>query len=513
MDRKELLAAVKRLEDPRVSLQERLRIVAELPPEMAELVRPHLEGLGMKINEPLQTFEPHSAPQEEFFEAKTRIVAAFAGNQFGKTTALVVRTLIECVDREWLPQHLQRYKRWDKQTAPRGTHVRLVCPSFKVLGGNLLPALRAWCPSSQLVGDSFDKAFRGAPEYTLRFKNGSIVEFMTYDQEVAKFGGPQRHIIGYDEPPPQDIRRECAIRTVAYSGYEMFAMTPLKANTGWIRRDIWRNRAAPDITVIKGSMHDNPYLRPEDREYVLAQSGDGAERQAREFGDFVDIGGLVLPDFERWVAKEPFTPEQAKAWDVIVGIDPGMRNAAFVWIGLDNENRAFVFHEELLQQRTVPDYVTTIKAANERWGVEDPVYVIDPSARNRAQVNAENVEGELGRFGIYTVHGQNAVEAGVQQMRTRGQHEMLVISPDCLGLRDEADTYAAEDRADGRFVPIRENNHRLDALRYGLMHRPWSPLVLREQAAPLGSGYRQGYAPPYRPEADQAPYGPMGPLS
>lgn len=246
---------------------------------------------------------------------------------------------------------------------------------------------------------------------------------------------------------------------------------------------------------------------------ALEQIGDDFWRQAREFGDFVDIGGLILPHFERWLSEEPFTPQDVKAWDVVVGIDPGMRNAAFVWIGFDKENRAHVFHEELLQQRTVPDYADTIKKANERWGVASPVYVIDPSARNRAQVNAESVEGELARFGIYCVHGQNAVEAGVQQMRSRGQHEMLVVSPDCLGLRDEADTYAAEDRADGVFSPIRENNHRLDALRYGLMHRPWSPLAHQANENPLGRQSRPGYIGPWEGQSPQTTYGPMGPMS
>jgi hypothetical protein len=49
-------------------------------------------------------------------------------------------------------------------------------------------------------------------------------------------------------------------RLVDYGGYEMFAMTPLKANTGWIRREMWKKRESPDITVVKGSIHDNTTL-------------------------------------------------------------------------------------------------------------------------------------------------------------------------------------------------------------------------------------------------------------
>src|SRR4051812_39760680 len=71
---------------------------------------------------PLAFFEPHSK-QKPFFEASTPIVATFAGNRFGKTTALTVRLLIECLDEDWLPQSIRHLKRWNE---PRGTQCRIV---------------------------------------------------------------------------------------------------------------------------------------------------------------------------------------------------------------------------------------------------------------------------------------------------------------------------------------------------------------------------------------------------
>jgi hypothetical protein len=46
--------------------------------------------------DPLQTFEPNCPEQEKFLAATTKTQAAFAGNQAGKTTALVVKCLIQC---------------------------------------------------------------------------------------------------------------------------------------------------------------------------------------------------------------------------------------------------------------------------------------------------------------------------------------------------------------------------------------------------------------------------------
>jgi hypothetical protein len=86
-------------------------------------------------------------------------------------------------------------------------------------------------------------------------------------------------------------------------------------------------------------------------------------------------------------------------------------------------------------------------------------------------VNAENVEGALARHGIYCVRGQNQVEVGVMELVERLNRRALHVSRECFGLRDEAEEYRRENRPDGKFAVIRENNHRLDALRYACMER------------------------------------------
>jgi hypothetical protein len=64
--------------------------------------------------DPLQTFEPNCPEQEKFLSATTKTQAAFAGNQSGKTTALVVKCLIQCTPKDRLPSHLREYKRHEK---------------------------------------------------------------------------------------------------------------------------------------------------------------------------------------------------------------------------------------------------------------------------------------------------------------------------------------------------------------------------------------------------------------
>lgn len=492
-----------------------------------------LAALDLVLSEnPLQAFEPHRckacgewvnpdckkhhAPQYDFLAATTRIVMALAGNRFGKTTGLLILMLIQCVDEDVLPEHLKPFKRWNSDNAPRGTFCRLVVPSTGKIEGQFKEELQRWCPQGQLVGGSLDKAWRGAPSYTLRFKNGSLIEFMSYEMDLNKFGGVPRHVVGYDEPPPFKIRQECQYRTVDYGGFEVFAMTPLDGgNVGWIKRDIFKKRESPGITVVRGSIHDNPTLDESAKESALGDTTD-IWRRAREFGDFVDMGGLIYDNFERWVVDPP-VPGELYFDEVVVGIDPGIRNAGFSWVGFDSENSCLVFDEALLQDATVDQYVQHLKATADKWllPMSKITFVIDPAARSRGQVNAESVETALAHLGIYTVHGQNSVDAGIQQIRSRGAFGRYKVSRDCVIHRDQADEYAAEDRDDGQFKPIKTNDHVLDANRYAVMHRPWDAMA--EAAAPsqnLGREFRKDFAPPASAFPRRAAPGPpMGDLS
>ena len=479
-------------------------VYAGLSPEDKAYVDRELAAYEALVERnPLQAFEPHSPAQREFLEARTAIIAAFAGNRFGKTTSLIVKSLAQLVPADFLPSHLRHYKRFD---APCSGW--LVVPTTDKLYDTMIPALQKWTPKDALVQGRWDKSW-SKERRQLNFACGSTLACKTYEQDASTLGGAALHFVGYDEPPPKLHREECMTRLVDHGGFEMFAMTPLKTNTGWIRRDIWRNRESPDITVIKGSMHDNPLLDEASKQRLLGSLSD-LWRRAREFGDFVDVGGLIYPDFERCVASEDVAKEWlerpvlrrddagrpvygqslVQMWDVVVGIDPGIRNAGFVFVGFDRDETAHVFDALLLQDSTAKEYAVAIRAKLARWGLSTSrvSFVADPASRQRGQTNAETVMSALAQEGIFCNPGQNDVQAGIDQMRARMAHDRLRISPErnpgLLGLRAEAEDYAAkepdEGRDDSHMEVVKSNDHRLDALRYAVMERFWDPVVEAE---------------------------------
>jgi phage terminase large subunit-like protein len=232
-------------------LREQFRVLApfaESDPEVAAWV----EATEALLTEnPLLGFEPHPAkdgrrPQLEFIEATTPVVAAFAANQFGKSTVLTVCALRESLDREFLPELLSRTKRYDGPTDGW-----IFCPTEDKIYDSFQPAFEEWCPKAAFKGGSWGKAFNGA-RMQLSLAGGSTITFKTYKQDPSTLGGARLHWVAYDEPPPKKHREEGRMRLVRYGGYELFAMTPLDTNTAYVRRSIWKQREAPHITVVRG---------------------------------------------------------------------------------------------------------------------------------------------------------------------------------------------------------------------------------------------------------------------
>lgn len=449
---------------------------------------------ALQRSSPLEFFQPHSVPQREFLAARTRIVAAFAGNRFGKTTALVVKALCQALGDGDVPDHLRVFK---QVAAPCAGWI--LCPSEAKIQDSLMPALRKWCPPRALKGGNFGKAYN-AEQMILTFSNGSTVGFKTYKQDSGTLGGADLDWVGYDEPPPRSHRNECLAR-MARGVREWYAMTPIRVNVAWIRREVWAKRADPNITVVQGAIQQNPTLAPAEVDFILSQYSD-TERRSRESGEFMDLHGLVYARFES-ATVDPPSREFVRSLDRVVGIDPGIRNAAFVFGGFDHHGVDWIFDELLIQDGTPSMYAEGIDRILERWGLrrEGCLFVIDPAARQRSQATGDTVQSELTRVGVYTANGNRDREAGQQQIRDRIKWGRLKVSRACVGLRDDADNFAyplneltdlgeEEDKGAADDSPY----HRLATLRYQVMMRPFFP-VFEDQAPDRMLGWQPGTAP------------------
>lgn len=466
--------------------------IGQLPESQQAHARELLDAYEQALrHNPLLGYEPHEK-QKPFHANKQRLKAFLGGNQSGKTTAGILDDIFQAVDKSCLPEHLLPYKKWEPPF-----RCRVIAPDFtEQMEGVIFEKIREWCPKSQFVGDSFDRAY-SKQERRLRFKNGSWFSFMTFEQDLDKFGGASLERIHYDEEPPLAIRKESRIRLVSTGGDELFTMTPLKGMS-WMFDKVWEPWVKGTLTdgfVVTVDMDDNPHLAAADKAAVLEDLTE-EEKQARKSGRFVHFAGMIYDDFSRNHHVIPEIREVPAGARVYVGIDPGVRHmAAVVWCYLNVKNTLVVFDELALQGRTVKQVAEAIQIVNHKWGQRLPDgkvmplvpewYVIDPSARNVVHQTGKSDQAEFFDHGIMAILGQNSVTAGINRVKERLQAHRLLVTANCQELIDQFRKYrwATPTRAedDPKEKPVKSQDHLLDALRYVIASRPYTPEESEEE--------------------------------
>jgi len=237
--------------------------------------------------------------------------------------------------------------------------------------------------------------------------HGGFVEFMTYESEVSKFQGSSRHVIFYDEEPPEEIRDENLMRLVDTDGEEVFAMTPInEANYGqtspWVFDKLFAKASLiaelddhkevllkndpdgnPDIHCFFADIFDNQAISAEAAERILSQFSD-EEREVRQSGHFKFLSGLVHKEYsERYHLINDFDdwwrgPDQ-DLYTLYVFIDPHPRTPMAVSFYVVRADGVKIQVDEIWSHiDSVYSFVETIKA---KCNGKIPEFIgIDPSA-------------------------------------------------------------------------------------------------------------------------------------
>lgn len=484
--------------------------------EALELLAAYQEMLE---SNPLLGYEPHQK-QRLFHLSHEPLKAFLGGNRSGKTTAGICDDLIQAVDGDCLPEHLMAYKKWQPPF-----YCRVIVPDFtSTLEGVIFQKLREWSPRDQLIGGAFDKAY-DKTRRRLHFKNGSWFDFLTFEQDLDKFGGAALHRVHYDEEPPSSIRRESRMRLIDYGGDELFTMTPLQGMS-WMFDDIWEpwtKGTLDEATVVVVDMDDNPHLDEKTKQRALAGLSR-EEREARKSGRFVHFAGMIYDEFSRTRHVIPDIGDKVPPGSqVFVGIDPGVRHmAAVLWVYLDDEDMMVVFDELALQGRTVGEVAQRIQKINLEYGVtveghRMPLvpywYVIDPSARNIVHQTGRSDQMEFIDHGIVTILGQNSVTAGINRVKERFQTDKLVVCANCTVLLDQLKKYRWASRtrseSDPKEAPVKADDHLCDALRYVVASRPTTPgaYAAEKLLTPLERAVRRDQRSRPRREIPKSPMG------
>lgn len=423
---------------------------------------------------PLDYYVPHVG-QLPFHKSTAKIRALFGGNRSGKTTATKAEVSL-------FATHSQKYR--SRPMRP----LKILCgsESNEYNRDIIVPKLHRFIPANMIVDEV--RIGRGFIDFW-KLRDGTIIKFKNYEQDVDKWAGDDYDLIDLDEEPPYNIWVECKMRTIDRGGEILLGMTPVNGMT-FIFTDIWEKRGSTGIEAWLMDMDLNPYLNQKDKELVLIGLTE-QEKRVRKEGKFVALTGLIYgEDFNRKFHVKPRfkVPDE---WPVILGIDPHLRTATrILWVTrapykCEFLNRGdWLAFDELIVKGLIPEIVDAIFIKNNNRKIR--ASFADPALNIKDNIMGVNPFDEFANCGLPLEKANKVVQSGIFEIRKllRETPPGLYMFDDMTNLIYEFEHYSYADPPD---IPDRNYNenirkkddHLLDDLRY-VVNSGLPPTVVRD---------------------------------
>lgn len=357
-------------------------------------------------------------------------------------------------------------------------------------------------------------------KYFWTFPSGSRIYFayMEHDGDEYNYDGPQYSFIGFDEltafPQKQYLYMFSRCRPAApgLRAYVRSATAPGNHGHRWVKqrfvtRDIVNrlryfapvegadgksmdtevDRHHPDAlsrAFYPALMDDNPSINPAEYKKRIRAMGDPVRIAQLELGDwdaeykegliYDTWSSLSWPD-GNVTSEAAYRPDQPVYWAVddgyVYGDGPGSINyhPRVILFVQDNALGGLDVIDEYAatEENPAATVAKVLTDANYRWAqYQRPAAAYVPS-------EAALLRGEIHKHGLITINATHRVGEGIKALRqlvvNADGARLLRVNPLCQGLIYEFGVYRSNDKgkADtGELVPLKVDDHSLDALRY-----------------------------------------------
>ena len=337
-----------------------------------------------------------------------------------------------------------------------------------------------WIEDVVMTSGRKDNFANGVIDYILVknvFGSTSKIGFKSCDQGREKFQGTSLDYIWFDEEPPQDIYNECRMRVLDKNGDIFATMTPLKGMT-FVYDEIFLNKFNnPDIWYEFMQWDDNPYIS-EEAKNAMKKSMSQDELKSRQFGEFMDNGGMVYNEFdENLHVIEPF--DVPFEWQDKLSIDPGLKNPLSChWYAVDFDGNIYVVAEHYEREKDIDYHSQKIHeiSKNLHWHTASNGMIealIDSAANQTTLASVKSVADLFYERGILANTNVNKdVFSGIQRVKSYlknayGETKLYIFNT-CKNLIREIKTY----RWGKGDNPVKVDDHSMDELRYYVMSKP-----------------------------------------
>jgi Terminase large subunit, T4likevirus-type, N-terminal len=345
-------------------------------------------------------------------------------------------------------------------------------------------------------------------DHVWKWPNGAQLKFryLERDQDLSNYQGHQYTWVGIDELG--DWPSETTYKKVRALCRWTKREIPVKrvrctANPGgighaWIKR-YFIDPAPLGFKVLKSKttgmnrvyvpakVTDNKILMEKDPFYINKLKDLGSEDMVKAwlFGDWNIVAGAYFTQFRKHHIIQPFRiPE---TWTRFVTMDWGFAKDPFavLWCAVadgstQHPRGAVIVYRELYganEKGETFEWIPQQVAQRINYlsmGERIDYYVADPSIFNR--YNGISTGEMFAREGLYFQKGDNSRQIGWEQVRIRlvgvNDRPLIYFFSTCAKIIETL-PIAPSDARDPTDIDTKCDDHALDALRYGLMTRPW----------------------------------------
>lgn len=372
--------------------------------------------------------------QSEIAKSTARFRVVNCGRRFGKTTLAVLEMVAKAVygsDRQICyiaPTYQQardiawlELKRICLPIANKINESRLEIIVNTTKGGTSTIMLRGWESIETLRGQKF--------HFIVVDEIASMRNWATNWQEVIR-------------PTLTDFRGEA-----------LFISTPKGFNHFY---DLYNQQHKDsDYKSFHFTTYDNPHVPFDEIEKAKKELTE--DRFAQEYmADFRKTEGLVYKEFDR--TRHIYTDQVFNPIETLVGLDWGWTNPACVLkIVKDTDRNYYITDEWYKTGQSTPQIIEVAKSFKGNKYYPDPA---EPDRIEEARKEHLNVR-EVSKN----------IPAGISCVQELFKANRLFIHSSCINLISEIETYSYPDKKPDHNeaeVPIKENDHAMDAMRYVL---------------------------------------------
>lgn len=405
--------------------------------------------------------------QEEFLRNKSRYKVANWGRRSGKTT-------------------LFAYEAFGTALEQPGRQVTYYAQTF----GDARDI--AWDIFLEVFGEAVAKKNESLLEITLYTVRGgtSKVSLKGWESVLlsGKGRGTENDLLLFDEVAFCRLFLEEWVKTLeptllTSKGRAVFGSTPNGYNDFWKLCEQAQNDH--DWFYSHATSYDNPFNDPKDLDRIKGKRSEDAFAQ-EYLADFRRMSGLVYKEYDpnRHSLKE--LPEryrdttridyiQLEKWGVL---DFGHRNPAAMYTILKDDEGVYYITNEFYETNKLHEELADLAASR---GIRE--WFPDPA-------DAEGCE-HLRRKGLQVREVTKDVRAGIQTVQQLFKENRLFLV-NCPSLEFELNFYRWRERLNSKVdlneqeLPVKEHDHGLDAIRYGLH--------MLETVQPKGASVADHYA-------------------